>query len=112
MATRDRAVVVQLCAERRRDILVGSARTRGGVTTSRRVTGGAQEHQSVNAHARSAAAADELLLAVRIASASTAVLYGRCDPGSAVSTRGPKAGQRLLAAMRRARRDGSSSDSV
>ena len=30
----------------------------------------------------------------------TAVLYGRCDPGSAVSTRGPKAGQRL-AAMRR-----------
>ena len=43
----------------------GSARTRGGVTTSRRVTGGAQEHQSVNAHARGAAAADELLLAVR-----------------------------------------------
>ena len=34
----------------------GSARTRGGVTTSRRVTGGAQEHQSVNAHARGAAA--------------------------------------------------------
>ena len=73
----------------------GSARTRGGVTTSRRVTGGAQEHQSVNAHAR-ARPPDEQL-AVRIA---TAVLYGRCDPGSAVSTRGPKAGQRL-AAMRR-----------
>ena len=84
-------------------VMRGSTRTRGGVTTSRRVTGGAQEHQSVNAHARSAAAADELLLAVRIASASTAVLYGRCDPGSAVSTRGPKAGQRAAAGCDAAR---------
>ena len=33
----------------------------------------------------------------------TAVLYGRCDPGSAVSTRGPKAGQRAAAGCDAAR---------